>query len=209
MGESVVVGKTSGVGGRRSVSGFEWLFWICEGYTFKLKWGDKSLLNFDYPNHRFLKWDLHKVTQKHKIALVLNVHQTPFWHHFGIFVAGLCDHPVRLLKTILSAYSVYMVHQKRGQRSAMGHMSVRVQPWQHVTAPNALTFSTDCCWTIKSLQDEHVSVNIEMSHENNYKEKGPFQREHNRAADAFCLLSDSAKRHLLRIVSYAVTFKPT
>lgn len=59
----------------------------------------------------------------------------------------------------------------------MGHMTIRVQPWQHVSAPNALTFCTGCCWTIKSLQDEHVSeywnVTWELS-EVVLREKGHF-----------------------------------
>lgn len=55
--------------------------------------------------------------------------------------------------------------EKGDQSIAMGHMSMRVQPGQHVSAPNALTFCTGCYQTIKSLQDVHVSVNLKMSHE--------------------------------------------
>lgn len=40
----------------------------------------------------------------------------------------------------MSANNGHMVNQKRGQSSAMGHMSMMLQLWQHVSAPNALTF---------------------------------------------------------------------
>lgn len=37
-------------------------------------------------------------------------------------------------------HALFMEHQKRGQNIAMGHISERVQYWQHVSAPNTLTF---------------------------------------------------------------------
>ena len=135
---------------------------------FTLKWRPKLSFKFDCPHQSFLKavtrfgWlekrhtnPIHyyyyyyllllKLTQasKYKSGTILTPCKCLHGRWFSVWSS--CLSPPKNL----SANNVPTVYQKRGQRSAVGHMSVRVQPWQHVSLPNALTFCTDCSWTIK------------------------------------------------------------
>lgn len=55
---------------------------------------------------------------------------TQFWNCFGSW-------PECKLSLV---HALFMERRQRGQSIAMGHISERVQSWQHVSAPNTLTF---------------------------------------------------------------------